>query len=296
MKNKFTITISDIKGSKNFTLNQIIKRFFLFFLLAIGLSVIIGAISISYLTHQITKLENTKLALQKDIVETTIKFENEAQEKLKYYEIITDKIDELETLIGIKPSVQQEYDFENRLKDISFTTLQQTVMLQFIPNGKVMEDNGISAKFGMRTHPILETKEFHKGIDLRANIGTPIYAPADGVVEFAGTHSENSLGALVIIDHVFGFKTYYAHLSKKMIVKHGEYVKKGDLIAHSGNTGLSTGPHLHYEVRFLIRPLDPINFINWDNTNFIQIFKEEKNVPWDSLVKATIQLVNKIQK
>ena len=66
----------------------------------------------------------------------------------------------------------------------------------------------------------------------------------------------------------------------------GEFVNKGDLIALSGNTGLSTGPHLHYEIRFLQLPLDPLNFIDWNEQNYKEIFTKEEDIPWQSLIKA----------
>ena len=114
---------------------------------------------------------------------------------------------------------------------------------------------------------------------------TPVRSPADGVIEYAGYHKSSGFGNLVIIEHNYGFKTSYAHLSKKFPVKSGTFVKKGDIIAYTGNSGLSTGPHLHYEVRFIARPLNPINFIKWNSSNFEKIFKKEKRVSWQSLIK-----------
>ena len=99
--------------------------------------------------------------------------------------------------------------------------------------------------FGMRLHPILGIKRMHEGIDIITNRGTPVHATGDGKIEFVGYRG--GYGLCVEIDHGFGYQSVYAHLSKTM-VKRGQTVKRGELIALTGSTGLSTGPHLHYEV------------------------------------------------
>ncbi|WP_158654146.1 M23 family metallopeptidase, partial [Helicobacter ailurogastricus] len=90
-------------------------------------------------------------------------------------------------------------------------------------------------------------------------------------------------GRLIKLYHPFGFKTYYAHL-KKIVVKNGEFVKKGQLIAYSGSSGMSTGPHLHYEVRFMDKPINPMFFIEWNMKDFDFIFTQERNIAWQSLL------------
>jgi murein DD-endopeptidase MepM/ murein hydrolase activator NlpD len=99
--------------------------------------------------------------------------------------------------------------------------------------------------FGMRFHPIYRIMKFHSGQDFHAPIGTPVYATGDGTVESA--QYNDGYGNCIIIDHGFGLKTLYAHLSK-FLVKPGQVVRRGENIALSGNSGLSDGPHLHYEV------------------------------------------------
>lgn len=141
---------------------------------------------------------------------------------------------------------------------------------------------------------ILNKKEFHPGIDLRAALNTPIYAPANGVVEYAA-YSNNGYGYSVILIHNFGFKTVYAHMMRKDVVKAGQFVKKGDLLGYTGNTGLSTGPHLHYEVRFINKLLDPKIFIDLNQKNYEQIFDKERRVPWQSLIKALLLQYPKLQ-
>ncbi|MBI2430086.1 MAG: M23 family metallopeptidase [Ignavibacteriales bacterium] len=101
--------------------------------------------------------------------------------------------------------------------------------------------------FGMRRDPFLGVLRPHEGVDIHGDIGTPINATGDGIVEFSG-NTGSSYGIAVEINHGFGYKTWYAHLSR-VVARSGQRVKRGQLIAYSGNTGRSTGPHLHYEVR-----------------------------------------------
>jgi murein DD-endopeptidase MepM/ murein hydrolase activator NlpD len=106
-------------------------------------------------------------------------------------------------------------------------------------------DGHITSPYGMRIHPITGEKEFHSGVDIAAEPGTPVHATADGIVSFAGWSGAN--GNLVVIEHGFGFSTFYLH-NKKVTVKTGQRVKRGDVISYVGSTGNSTGPHVHYEV------------------------------------------------
>ena len=115
-----------------------------------------------------------------------------------------------------------------------------------------------SAFSSMREHPILHLSRPHEGIDVATPMGTPIEAPASGVVAFSGR--ETGYGNVIIIDHGFGIRTKYAHCSK-LIVGTGARVTRGQQIALVGNTGLSTGPHLHYEVLVNGAPVDPLRYV-----------------------------------
>ena len=116
-----------------------------------------------------------------------------------------------------------------------------------IPALKPMDGHYSRNGFGIRIHPILGTRKVHLGLDIVNDVGTPVYAAGDGVIQLAG-HSGGGLGITVIINHGYGYQTVYAHLSKTL-VRAGQKVRRGDQIAKSGKTGLVTGPHLHYEVR-----------------------------------------------
>lgn len=116
----------------------------------------------------------------------------------------------------------------------------------------------VSSGFGYRKDPFTGRSRLHKGMDFAANRGTPIYAPAAGVVSFAGR--EGGYGKIVSIDHGYGIVTRYAHNSR-LHVKTGQRVKRWDKISEVGSTGRSSGPHLHYEVRVNGVPVDPEKYI-----------------------------------
>ena len=116
-----------------------------------------------------------------------------------------------------------------------------------IPALKPMEGYYSPNGFGLRMHPVLGIYKTHEGLDIINDVGTPVYASGNGTVVMAG-QSGGGYGIAVAINHGYGYQSLYAHLSKT-VVHEGQRVKRGDLIAYSGRTGLVTGPHLHYEVR-----------------------------------------------
>lgn len=123
----------------------------------------------------------------------------------------------------------------------------------------------ISSRYGYRNDPFSGQKAFHKGIDIACHLGTPIYAMQDGVVTFSGR--DGGYGRAIVIDHFFSdipelprVQTKYAHNSKHY-VKSGDIVKRGQIIALSGSTGRSTGPHVHFEVIYKNSPVDPIDYL-----------------------------------
>ena len=116
----------------------------------------------------------------------------------------------------------------------------------------------LSSGYGWRTHPIYKVKKLHPGIDFAASIGTPIYATADGTVDQVSVKF-SGYGKMVEIDHGFGYRTRYAHMHG-FAVRSGQNVKRGDLIGYVGNTGMSTAPHLHYEVFINGAHVDPVHY------------------------------------
>lgn len=286
LKNKFTITISDINGSRHFYLNQIIKKIVLYTIAFVFLFLISSGFYIKYLDSKIDALDGKReelLKKSKELETLNMTMQQSLDEKAAQYAVIEDKIASFEEALGLEN--ENNLTISARLENLNITNDQQQGILNQIPNGWPITNKGITGKFGWREHPILKRKEFHPGIDLAASIGTPIYAPASGVVEFSG-YSNNGYGYNVILLHNFGFKSVFAHMTRKDVVKAGDFVNKGDLIGYTGNTGLSTGPHLHYEVRFINKTLEPLYFLNLKRKNMNEFFNQERRVPWQSLIKA----------
>jgi septal ring factor EnvC (AmiA/AmiB activator) len=134
-------------------------------------------------------------------------------------------------------------------------------MLKTIPAIQPISNNDLkrtASGWGYRIHPIYKIRKFHYGMDFTAPTGTDIYATGDGVIEVLQT-SKRGYGNKIIINHGFGYKTLYAHMHT-FNVKKGQKVKRGDIIGTVGNTGLSTAPHLHYEVFLNNKKVNPVNY------------------------------------
>jgi murein DD-endopeptidase MepM/ murein hydrolase activator NlpD len=116
----------------------------------------------------------------------------------------------------------------------------------------------MASGYGYRIHPIYKTRKMHYGMDFSAKTGTEIYATGDGIISKV-KKSKRGYGNYVKINHGFGYETLYAHMSK-YIVKRGQKVKRGEVIGYVGNSGISTAPHLHYEVRKDNKKINPMNF------------------------------------
>ncbi|AZR74289.1 hypothetical protein BBF96_13285 [Anoxybacter fermentans] len=149
------------------------------------------------------------------------------------------------------------------LEELQMDVEEYNALMAATPRGWPLDDDGkgyISSEFGFRKDPVTNEQAFHEGIDIAVWYGTPVLATADGKVIYAGWKS--GYGKVVIIDHGYGYQTVYGHNSK-LVVRKGQRVKRGDIIAYSGNSGKSTGPHLHYEVRVNGVPKNPIEFIKF---------------------------------
>lgn len=169
---------------------------------------------------------------------------------------------------GFVDKISAKINFEkNNFNEIDEKLKLNEKLFSSIPALKPI-DGIYGDSFGMRMHPILKIKKMHNGLDFVALTGTRIYSPGAGRVSFAGRRG--GYGNTVEINHGFGYKTLYGHLSE-IKVRKGQKLKRGDLIALSGNSGkFSTGPHLHYEVRHNGVALNPRNFI-YDNVNIFEI-------------------------
>ena len=169
-------------------------------------------------------------------------------------EIISDN-DIQKTLEILMVNMKVREEIYNKMEAM---LLKQSVLKETLPSLYPVDVPYSSSSYGWRMDPILGKRAFHEGVDFSAAHGEPIYATAGGIVEKAGR--SGAYGNLITINHGGGLQTRYAHISK-ILVKRGDIVKKEDLIAYVGNTGRSTGPHLHYEIRLNKHSLDPKQYL-----------------------------------
>jgi murein DD-endopeptidase MepM/ murein hydrolase activator NlpD len=155
----------------------------------------------------------------------------------------------------------QSYTELNKMLDRKLAMWSAKPAIQPLSNKELTY---LHTTYGSRFHQVLGYVRDHKGLDLSADVGTPVYATGDGVVKSA--YYSESYGNVIFLDHRFGYETRYAHLSK-FNVKQGVKVKRGELIGFVGSTGLSKGPHLHYEVLYQNQHVNPINFFQRDLSN-----------------------------
>ena len=189
-----------------------------------------------------------------------------AEEKARLEEAKAKKEAILKVVNADKAKLQAEYDafdaesnkIESRLAALTNTQRSSGSYVPFSGRFIVPASGRRSSGFGMRRHPVLGTTRLHAGIDIAAPTGTAIRASARGTVVTA--RSMRGYGNTVIIDHGGGFSTLYGHCSR-LYVRTGQRVSQGDRIAAVGSTGLSTGPHLHFEIRINGRPVNPASYL-----------------------------------
>ncbi len=170
---------------------------------------------------------------------------------------VSSKLDRLDNLIY---NQSKSFDFLRK------EAIASKDRLRHIPSIQPVADKDLrtmASGYGYRRDPIYGTSRFHEGMDFSAPIGTKVYATGDGTVQSAGWKS--GYGNLIEISHGYNYLTRFAHLSK-ILVSPGQKVSRGDLIGEVGNTGKSTGPHLHYEVRLRGEPQNPVNYYFMDLT------------------------------
>ncbi|WP_421862395.1 M23 family metallopeptidase [Motiliproteus sp.] len=299
MRKRLLITLTTARGSRQLSLNLVARCLLLLFVLMLLASFFIsnallvktsdelhsltadyqklGSLYTGVLgSHETVQTELDKLSLN------LTSLEQERNSLQQVNEAWSQPLRQLELAMGLEPAETMTIERSQQLQQMANERL---FMLHGIPNGYPVKMKRLTDGFGMRKHPLTGQRKHHNGVDFPVDTGTPIYATADGAVEYAGYHKKSGFGYLVIINHNFGFKSYYAHMKKRPKVRSGQLVRKGELIGQSGNSGKSTGPHLHYEVRYLFKPLNPVPFLNWSLHNYDQIMTQEKAVAWDGLKK-----------
>lgn len=167
----------------------------------------------------------------------------------------------IETTRKLEYLAKQMYVQTKSFDEIIDLAKNKEEMIKCTPNIQPISNKDltrVASPFGVRIHPFYKVLKMHSGMDFTAPTGTEVYATGDGVVVDTD-RSKRGYGNTVIIDHGFGYKTLYAHLSE-ILVRPGTKVRRGAVIGLVGNTGMSMAPHLHYEVRKLDEPINPINF------------------------------------
>lgn len=168
---------------------------------------------------------------------------------------VNNKLDRLDRMVYMQT---KSFDYLAERVDSQKSRMSHMPAIQPVPEKYLRT---MASGYGLRLDPVYGTMKFHEGLDFSAPVGTPVYATADGTVRSSAWQS--AYGNMVEIDHGFNYTTRYAHLSK-LIARPGQQVKRGDLIGLVGNTGKSTGPHLHYEVRYRGAPQNPVNYYFYD--------------------------------
>jgi murein DD-endopeptidase MepM/ murein hydrolase activator NlpD len=288
MKHYVTVTVRNARGVRQFTLNRRVK-YAAGMISAAGL-LLMGAAVLSYyeLKSEVQRLQSAKAAVQAQKARLEAQ-SRELQDAINLQQdeltVAKAQMDAIETAMGLKTA--EPTPLHLRIQRARSNTEARARVLEVVPNGSPVPFAGVSSQFGYRTHPITHRRELHRGTDLRAAMNTPVCATADGIVEFAGGRNTKGYGRLIILDHAYGFCTLYGHLNK-INVKNGQVVKKGDLIGYSGSSGLSNGPHLHYEVRFTQHSLNPYWFVKWDMGSYDTIFAKVKKVRWEPILQAIV--------
>lgn len=293
MRQHYRITITDYQGARHYTLSQLMWRGALSGAGVIGLVFMASLLVIQLMSGRIEQLdgemetlraqngevaqENARLLSHQAELNRTI--DDRARELIA----LTDDLDQLEALIGMNSP--QPLPVAERISVATHTAMERRLLLSSIPSGYPLRETRITSSFGMRDHPVEEGTRLHGGVDLRASRGTAVDATADGVVEWAGPNPGSGLGTMIKLVHNYGFTTTYAHLDE-VDVRVGQYVREGEPIGRTGNTGLSAAPHLHYEVRYLGRRLDPRPFLDWSLDQYDLVFDEEERVQWESLAET----------
>lgn len=166
---------------------------------------------------------------------------------------------EADLVVAIQALTEAVNKRDDYLSSIEAKILQKSVLKDMLPNSSPVDAAFNSSSYGWRADPFNGKEAFHEGLDFSANTGTAIRAAADGIVSSAERTPD--YGNIVKINHGSGLETRYAHASK-LLVKTGERVVKGQVVAQVGSTGRSTGPHLHYEIRLNGNALDPRKYLH----------------------------------
>ena len=292
-RNHYLITVTDCHRARHYTLTQVMRRAAVAAGGTAG-AVFLGGLLVIYalsgrvdtLDTNLADLSDRNSAIQErnaELLDRQAQLTAQVDARATELIALSDDLEQLETIIGINSP--PALPVAERISVASHTAFEKRLMLSSIPSGYPLEQATVTSSFGMREHPVVEGTRLHGGVDLRASIGTQVTATADGVIEYAGHNAGSGMGKMIKIVHDYGFSTIFAHLSE-IDVKVGQYVAQGAPIGRSGNSGLSEAPHLHYEVRYLERRLNPGSFMDWSFERYQTVFEQEERVQWQSLART----------
>jgi len=284
-KDNLVITISDVNSSKSFRVNKIIKKVIVWTILITLFVVTISFFIISKLSTNVNSLSVEKNNLKSQNKSYSNQIESkiiQIQSLSSQIEELGSQIEEIEEIIGIDK--EEDTTLIQRATLAKLTSSEKIFMLNTIPSECPLPTCVTTSKFGWRIHPTTHKKQYHNGLDLRAARRTPVTVTADGIVKYVQSKNEGTFGRVVIVSHNYGFETIYGHL-RFTDVKAGDIVTKGQVIGRSGNSGRSSGPHLHYEIKHANKVLDPKHFTTWNMKNYEEIFDKQRRVKWESLIK-----------
>lgn len=295
MQNKLVITIADEKGARQFQVHKHIKKIIVWALILFFC--FIGGIILlmKFLMHTMDVIaleQNIAISEYRYIYQQNEILKHKIQQKNNELNMIHQKIGDLESIIGTQKNNQKIYD---KVKEIDLEQLayqHKEMMLNLIPSGapilqQAKRQNALPKEYPNRKKEAL-------GVNFDVPKHTPVYATSDGVVDTLRLNYKKGYGNFIKINHSFGFSSLYAHLDE-ILLKKGDFVKKGDLIGYSGSSGGVKSPVLYYEVLFLNKTLNTEIYVQWNMENFNSLLLNNNTIDWESLV-WTIQDVLRLKK
>lgn len=295
MQNKLVITIADEKGARQFQVHKHIKKIIVWALILFFC--FIGGIILlmKFLMHTMDVIaleQNIAISEYRYIYQQNEILKHKIQQKNNELNMIHQKIGDLESIIGTQKNNQKIYD---KVKEIDLEQLayqHKEMMLNLIPSGapilqQAKRQNALPKEYPNRKKEAL-------GVNFDVPKRTPVYATSDGVVDTLRLNYKKGYGNFIKINHSFGFSSLYAHLDE-ILLKKGDFVKKGDLIGYSGSSGGVKSPVLYYEVLFLNKILNTEIYVQWNMENFNSLLLNNNTIDWESLV-WTIQDVLRLKK
>ncbi len=291
MRERLFITISDERNLRQYSVNRFVGRLLVYALSGHTLLFVIGFAGLGWMASEYDTLRYARQSLAASLRHETVATQRQqeaAQAEIeKLQRQIDNKRDELNIISQVAEAGPAKISFQissfspkTRLTENDSRLFERT-----LPAGSPMPDTPISSGFGYRIHPIFNQRIFHYGLDFDTPENTPVATTADGVVEFV-RDSTSGYGRLVTVRHAHEFRTAYAHLREALVVP-GQIVRKGDVIAMSGNSGSSTGPHLHYEIIHQGNPVNPYPFVAMDSAT--QPDKTPRSIAWASSTASPTQ-------